>query len=133
LSAVLLLTIAASSSAHVIDVTDYGANPRDSEDDTDAIAQAVAEACELVRAQRPDDASIVGSAPVVYFPAGIYYLSRQIELSGFASMRGDGGKSMIRWMDAETAGQPGAEAMFRIHAYTNRIENLKFIGGSCGL
>lgn len=129
LSAALLLTTAGSGDARVIDVTDYGANPRDNEDDTEAIEKAVADARELVRAQRPDGASIVGSGPVLYFPAGVHYLSRQIDLSGFASMRGDSGKSMIRWMDIEQADRPNAEAMFRVHAYTNKIENLKFIGG----
>ena len=128
LSAALLLTTPASSVAHLIDVTDYGANPRDNEDDTEAIERAAADAKELVRAQRPGGASLVGAGPALYFPAGIYYVSRQIELSGLASMCGDSGKSMICWMDAEADG-PDAEAMFRINAYTNKIENLKFIGG----
>ena len=128
-SAALLLLIPTWSGAHVIDVTDYGANPRDNEDDTDAIEEAVADAKELVRALRPEGASIVGAGPTLYFPSGLYHLSREIELSGFASMRGDSGKSLIRWMDGEQGEGPYAEAMFRVHAYTNTIENLKFIGG----
>ncbi|MFW5688718.1 MAG: glycosyl hydrolase family 28-related protein, partial [Spirochaetota bacterium] len=134
LSAAMLLTIPASAAAHLIDVTEYGANPRDNEDDTEAIERAAADARELVRAQRPGGASLVGSGPALYFPAGIYYVSRQIDLSGIASLRGDSGKAIICWMDeAQQDGGPDAEAIFRIHAYTNKIENLKFIGGGTQL
>jgi parallel beta-helix repeat protein len=46
---------------HRVDVTDYGADPTDAEDDTAAVQQAV-------------DAAAVGGG-VAYFPAGSYYLS----------------------------------------------------------
>jgi hypothetical protein len=114
-----------------IDVRAFGAVPDDGKDDTDAIAQAVAYADKATKAIRPS--SYVGCGPAVYFPAGIYHISKEISVGAYTSLAGDSGKSILQWLDDESVPAKETESMFRISCYTNRIENIKFIGGTTHL
>ena len=114
-----------------IDVRAFGAVPNDGKDDTEAIAQAVEYANGKTKAIRPS--SYVGCAPAVYFPTGLYHIKRQISVGGYTSLAGDSGKSILQWIDDESVPAKEKESMFKISCYTNRIENIKFIGGTTHL
>ena len=110
-----------------VDVTAFGGIPNDGKDDTAAIERAVEYAQSKAIRLRPPQSSYVGCAPAVHFPSGHYHLSKTIGLGGYATLSGDRGKSIIEWVGGE------GEPMFTVACYTNRIENLKFIGGATHL
>ena len=128
-----LLTLGAAAvfagDSGILNVTDFGAIPNDNKDDTEAIEKAVAAARRIVL--RPNGGSYVGVAPAIYFPPGVYDISRTIECHKKLALFSNPGKAMIRAMDRP--GQPPPEIMFKFFAYTNTVENLKFIGGKTQL
>ncbi len=122
-------TAAAASGYDVLNVTDFGAVPNDNKDDTDAIEKAIAASRRILL--RPNGGSYVGIAKAVYFPPGVYDISRTVECHKKLALISDPGKAMIRAVNIP--GQPPLEIMFKFFAYTNSISNLKFIGGKTQL
>lgn len=117
----------------IINVCDFGATPNDGKDDSDAIEKAVSFAKQKSKMLRPPNGSQVGCAPTIYFPSGVFHLKKQIDLNGLMSISGDNGKSIIQWIDDPEVEESQKETMFRVQCYTNRFENIKFIGGKTHL
>ena len=121
------------SNNSMIDVRDFGAIPNDRKDDTEAIEKAVAASIKLRKGIRPENGSYIFCGPAIFFSPGRYLISRQIKLSGSTSLRSNSGKAIIQWLELPGIDDKLKESMFKINAYGNKIENLKFIGGKTHL
>ena len=66
-------------------------------------------------------------APAVRFPSGHYRLSRTVAVGGYTALSGARGKAIVEWTG------PDDGVLFDVACYTNRFENLKFVGGGTQL
>lgn len=108
-----------------INVKDHGAAGDGKTDDTQAIREAFRLAAEkrMVIDRGPVSPAVIGSAPTVYFPAGIYLISGEITMSGMEmTVLGDPW-TIIRQTVAES------DLFVSTSAWRMIIRGLTFVGG----
>jgi hypothetical protein len=106
-----------------LNVMDFGAvGGQGATDDTAAIQLALDTARQMVRIQQPAGGSYQGGQPTVFFPAGRYHITSQLNIpSGYACLRGE--DAMI------IQDNPTANILNFTGCYRNRITGLHFLGG----
>ncbi len=110
----------------ILNVTDYGAIPNDGKDDAEAIMKAV-EAAKRIEI-RPSSYMEVSKG--LFFPSGVYDISKTIECHKGMALFSTPGKAIIRALKVE---EKEPEVLFRFFSYTNTVKNLKFVGGETQL
>ena len=117
----IVLLILFAAVARGADVRDFGAIGDGEADDTEAI-QAAADVCSsMLRSIEPPGGSYMGTCPELFFPAGKYKLSSEIELNGYQVVRGE---------DAILIQDPGKRILVFDGCYRNRVESIQFLGGT---
>jgi len=129
-SVLLLLfctVVSFSADTGFINVADYGAVPNDNRCDADAISKAVAAAKRIEL--RPG--SYVEVSRGLYFPPGVYDISRTVKCHKGLALFSNPGKAIIRAKADADGNLP--DVMFEFFSYTNSVRNLKFLGGKTQL
>ena len=113
-----------AASGRKISVTDFGAIPNDSKDDTGAFQKALQEAAKRTFGQRiAGSRGMIMSSPEVFIPHGRYRISSTLKVPGGVSLKGEGSGSLILFTGKDD------QDMFQIYASRQYFEDLIFVGG----
>lgn len=91
-------------------------------DDTAAIQAAAELAKKRTIAYKPDEGTYLGTSPVIYFPAGRYLISDEIQLGGYANIVSDS-RAII---EQKT---PDKRILVFAPVFTISVRGLRFVGG----
>lgn len=91
-------------------------------DDTAALQAAAALAKKRTNAFKPDDGSYLGTSPAIYFPAGRYLISDEIELGPYTNIISDS-RAIIEQKS------PEKRCLVFTPAFTISVRGLRFLGG----
>ncbi len=114
--------LAFSQPPQVVDVTAFGAKGDGATDDTRAIQAAADDAAARTVALQPPGGAYLGSSPPVYFPAGRYKISDEINFSGYANVLSDAKAIVEQTADCRTF-------VFG-NGYTVSVSGIRFLGGT---
>ena len=105
-----------------LDVKAFGAQGDGQSDDTQAIQQAADAAAAKTIAFQPAGGAYLGSSPPVYFPAGHYKISAEINFGGYTNVISDA-QAIVE--------QTAKQRIFVFSGgYTNIVRGLRFLRGS---